>query len=61
MRWALSVVDEHSHLDTFDTARGAWGWVQGRHVAERKRVVGLIREIWRDAPSAKLAAELVAA
>lgn len=61
MAWALAVVDEHSHLDTFDTARGTWGWVEDRVVAERKRVINLIREIWRDKPSANLAAELLAA
>ena len=35
----------------------------GRRAAiiERKRVVGLIGDIWRDKPSARLAAELLAA
>jgi hypothetical protein len=61
MRWALSVVEEHSHLRVFDTANSTFEWVQNRAVPERKRVVGLIGDIWRDKPSARLAAELLAA
>lgn len=61
MTWALQLVDEHSHLPTFDSAQRCAEYVRGRELIERKRVIGLIREIWQDKPSARLAAELVAA
>lgn len=61
MTWALEIVDEHSHLPTFDRAVDAFNYVQERALIERKRVVRTIKEIWKDEPSARLAAELVAA
>ncbi|HVE28373.1 MAG TPA: hypothetical protein VNC22_23360 [Sporichthya sp.] len=61
MAWALAIVEEHSHTATFDRAINAYEYISGRALIERKRVVGLIKEIWADKPSARLAAELVAA
>jgi hypothetical protein len=61
LTWAFALINEHSHTDTFAEAGRAVGFVQSRALPERKRIAGLIGEIWADKPSARVAAELVAA
>lgn len=61
LTWAFALIDEYSHTDTFAEAGRAVRFVRGRVLPERKRIAGLIGEIWADKPSARVAAELVAA
>lgn len=57
--WALEVVDEEGDTRNFDSARTTAAWARDRAAASRKRIAKIVRDIWPDAASASLAAELV--
>lgn len=61
MAWALAVIDEHGGTNKFATARNAYEYISGRSGIERRRIAGVIKDLWADKPSSRLAADLVAA
>ena len=58
--WALDVVDEEGDSRNFSSARATASWAADRAAASRKRIAKIVRDVWPDAASASLAAELVA-
>jgi hypothetical protein len=61
LHWALQVVDEEGDIHAFETAATAAAWSAERARPSRKRIAKIVKDLWPDTRSARLAAELIAA